>query len=195
MYTLEGWAAVDEEGKQCTLDLVGTVVLGCSKGVFFTSAPCLVSASRLQKQRIFQRRLYREFRIPGAMVSPPVFSSALAGVLDTTQVGSDEGGGDSAGLMGRRLVQEEKDKVVVAKISIGADAIPVEFLQWVKAHAGFLPLPVGNFEAVYWADGRTSPAGDIMTTNKMYYVANIDMAFPKCVEIDNDGNDDDNNNG
>jgi len=55
--------------------------------------------------------------------------------------------------------------------------VPSEFLQWVILNQAFIPFPMGNIEAVYQVDGRTSPAGDIISTNKVYYVGKVDAAF------------------
>lgn len=197
-FTLEGWAAPNDEG-QCTTQLVGYVGFACvrvkdedtdeERSLLIPVAPCVVVSTTMQKQKILLRTLHREFRIPGAMVKAPRFSSPLPGVLDAT--GSTGEGDDSASsdqqntkfiYQERFLAQDEQENdedkgLSVAKASIPADSVPDEFLQWVVLNQAFIPFPMGNIEAVYQVEGRTSPAGDIISTNKVYYVGKVDAAF------------------
>jgi len=197
-FTLEGWATVNDKG-QCTTQLVGYVGFACvrvrdedndrGRSLLIPVAPCVVVSTTMQKQKILLRTLHREFRIPGAMVKAPRFSSPLPGVLDAT--GSTGGGDDSDDsdqqslgfafqerfLADDQQNDDEKKGRTVARASIPADSVPSEFLQWVILNQAFIPFPMGNIEAVYQVDGRTSPAGDIISTNKVYYVGKVDAAF------------------
>ena len=197
-FTLEGWATVNDKG-QCTTQLVGYVGFACvrvrdedndrGRSLLIPVAPCVVVSTTMQKQKILLRTLHREFRIPGALVKAPRFSSPLPGVLDAT--GSTGGGDDSDDsdqqslgfafqerfLADDQQNDDEKKGRTVARASIPADSVPSEFLQWVILNQAFIPFPMGNIEAVYQVDGRTSPAGDIISTNKVYYVGRVDAAF------------------
>ena len=155
------------------------------RSLLISVAPCVVVSTTMQKQKILLRTLHREFRIPGAMVKAPRFSSPLPGVLDATADNSDR---QSLGFAYQERFlaydqqndddnDDEKKGPTVARASIPAESVPSEFLQWVILNQAFIPFPMGNIEAVYQVDGRTSPAGDIISTNKVYYVGKVDAAF------------------
>ncbi|MCS6961279.1 MAG: hypothetical protein NZT61_02080 [Deltaproteobacteria bacterium] len=162
--------------KSCSFKIINEVIKSPSPEYL-----CIVLENRLKSQMIILRDYEVEFRIPGALVQPPVYRISLAGTLLPKESQSGSSGGSGSNTTPQNPVQTglffTQDEALGNKASIPIIVPPIEFAYWLIANIGAMPpIPVIPMEAIYKAYGQTSPAGDWVSTNKIFFRLNLAMS-------------------